>query len=68
MSVRIDRVALIAEMARRDINCNRLVELSGVSRVTITSVRSGKSCSKTSAEKLAQGLGVDVADIIEKGA
>lgn len=36
MSVRIDRVAMIAEMARRDINCNRLVELSGVSRVTVT--------------------------------
>lgn len=43
MSVRIDRVALIAEMARRGISCNRLVELSGVSRVTVTAVRNGKS-------------------------
>ena len=55
--MRIDRVKLIAEMARRDISCNRLVELSGVSRMTITAVRSGKSCS---------GLGVDVADIIKE--
>lgn len=62
--MRIDRVKLIAEMARRDINCNRLVELSGVSRPTLTSVRSGKSCSKETAEKLAAVLG---REIIEKG-
>lgn len=58
--MRIDRVKLIAEMARRDINCSRLVELSGVSRVTVTSVRSGKSCSKETAEKLAAVLGRDI--------
>ncbi len=62
--MRIDRVKLIAEMARRDINCNRLVELSGVSRPTLTAVRSGKSCSMETAEKLAAVLGND---IIEKG-
>ena len=58
--MRIDRVKLIAEMARRDINCSRLVELSGVSRVTVTSVRSGKSCSKETAERLAAVLGRDI--------
>lgn len=62
--MRIDRVKLIAEMARRDISCKRLVELSGVSRMTITAVRSGKSCSMETAEKLAAILG---RDIIEKG-
>lgn len=61
--MRIDRVKLIAEMARRDISCNRLVELAGVSRPTLTSVRSGKSCSMETAEKLAAVLG---RDIIEK--
>lgn len=60
MSVRVDRVALIAEMARRDISCNRLVELSGVSRVTVTAVRNGKSCSKETAEKLAAVLGREI--------
>lgn len=60
MSVRIDRVALIAEMARRDINCNRLVKLSGVSRVTITAVRNGKSCSQETADKLAAVLGCGI--------
>lgn len=62
--MRIDRVKLIAEMARRDISCNRLVELAGVSRPTLTAVRSGKSCSMKTAEKLASVLG---RDIIEKG-
>lgn len=57
MSIRIDRVAMIAEMARRDINCNKLVELTGVSRVTVTSVRNGKSCSKETTDKLASVLG-----------
>lgn len=60
MSVRIDRVAMIAEMARMGISCNRLVELSGVSRVTVTAVRNGKSCSKETAEKLAAMLGRDI--------
>lgn len=60
MSVRIDRVALVAEMARRNINCNRLVELSGVSRVTVTAVRNGKSCSQETADKLAAVLGRDI--------
>ena len=62
----IDRVALIAEMARKNISCMRLVELSGVSRVTITAARSGKSCSRETAEKLAAGLGVPVAKIIKE--
>lgn len=66
MSVQMDRVAIITEMARRHMSCNQLVELSGVSRVTITAARSGKSCSRETAEKLAAGLGVPVADIIEE--
>lgn len=60
MSVRIDRVAMIAEMARREMNCNRLAELSGLSRGTITSVKTGKSCSRGTAEKLAAVLGRDI--------
>ena len=67
MSVPINRVALIAGMAKRNINCNQLVELSGVSRVTITAARSGKSCSSKTAGKLAAGLGVSVAEIIKEG-
>lgn len=58
--MRIDRVALAAEMARRDINQKRLAELSGVSRVTITAVKTGKSCSADTANKLVKVLGPSI--------
>lgn len=60
MSVPMNRVAIITEMAQRHMTCNQLVELSGVSRVTITAVRNGKSCSRETADKLAAVLGRDI--------
>jgi len=44
------------------------MELSGVSRPTITAARSGKTISEETAKKLAAGLGVSVANIIKDGA
>lgn len=61
--MRIDRVTFAAALARADLNVKRLAEKSGVSRVTITAVKNGKSCSKDTAEKLAAVLG---REIIEK--
>ena len=58
--MRIDRVAFAAALARRDINQKRLAELSGVSRVTITAVKSGKTCSEDTARKLAAVLGPEL--------
>ena len=58
--MRIDRVAFAAALARRDINQKRLAELSGVSRVTITAVKSGKTCSEDNARKLAAVLGPEI--------
>ena len=51
-------------MIRRDMTQKQLAELSGVSRVTLTAVKSGKSRSRETADKLAAVLGHD---IIEKG-
>lgn len=61
--MRIDRVKFAAELARADLNLKRLAERAGLSRVTITSVKAGKPCSKTTAEKIAAGLGVQIKDI-----
>ena len=61
--MRIDRVTFAAALARADLNVKRLAEKSGVSRVTITAVKNGKSCSTDTAEKLAAVLG---REIIEK--
>lgn len=58
--MRIDRVAFATALAKKDINCKRLCELSGVSRVTITAIKSGKSCSKQTAEKLTAVLGREI--------
>ena len=48
-----------------DITGNGLAELAGVSRGTVTAVKSGKSCSAQTANKLAAILGHE---IIERGA
>lgn len=63
--MRIDRVKLAAELARRDMTQKKLSELSGVSRATINYVRGGKSCTDEVGRKIAKALGLEVAEIIE---
>lgn len=58
--MRINRVKFAAALAKKDITCLKLAELSGVSRVTITAVKSGKSCSAATAERLAAVLGNEI--------
>lgn len=60
MRRRIDRVKLVAAMARAELTGQQLAERSGVSRVTITAIRSGKSCSLETARKLTAILGEDI--------
>ena len=64
--LRIDRVKLIAEMARRNVTSIRLAEMSGVSRVTVSALRCGKTCTPETANKIARALGVDVIEIMEE--
>lgn len=63
--MRIDRIKLVTELARRDMTQKRLAELSGVSRVTINNVKAGKSCTDEVGQKIAEALKVDVTEIIE---
>ena len=49
--MRIDRVNFAAAMARADLNVKRLAELSGLSRGTITSVKTGKSVEQITRKK-----------------
>ena len=62
--MRISRERFAAAMARLDITGNDLAELAGVSRGTVAAVKSGKSCSMQTANKLAAILG---SEIIEGG-
>ena len=62
--MRIDRSKLACEMIRNDLNCNDLVRVSGLSRSTITAVRTGKSCSGNTAMAIARALGVSLESLI----
>lgn len=63
--MRIDRVKLVTEMARQDMTQLRLVELSGVSRATISGIQNGRSCSSRSAVKIADALNVPLVTLLE---
>lgn len=63
--MRIDRVKLATELARRDMSQKQLAELAGVSRATVNYIRSGKSCSDAVGQKIADALGVDLKKILE---
>lgn len=64
--MRIDRIKLITEMARQDVTGIQLAERAGVSRVTVSALRCGKTCTAETASKIARALGVDVTEIIEE--
>lgn len=55
--MKIDRITLIAEMAKQEMSVKKLSERSGVSRTTISALRSGKSGSSDTISKIAEALG-----------
>ena len=63
--MRIDRIKLIAEMARQGITSRALAEKAFISRVTISAMRCGKSVNENSARRVAQALGTKVTDLLE---
>lgn len=64
--MRLDRVKLIAEMARRNITSRELAEKALVSRVTVSAMRCGKSVTENSARSVARALGVELAELLEQ--
>lgn len=63
--MRIDRIKLITEMAKQEITINAVAEKAGLTRATVSAVKGGKSCKVETAEKLAAGLGVPLATLLE---
>lgn len=63
--MRLDRVKLIAEMARQNTTSSELAEKALVSRVTVSAMRCGKSVTENSARSVARALGVDVSELLE---
>lgn len=64
--MRIDRIKLSTELVKQDLTQTRLAEISGVSRVTINGIKSGRSCSDESAIKIAKALNVPIEKLLEK--
>ena len=64
--MRIHKVKFATELARADVSAKELASRTGVSRVTISAIKSGKSCASDTAKKLAEGLGVAVADLVQQ--
>lgn len=65
-SITVDRVAVIAEMARQNMTGEELAQKAGVGRSVVWKMRKGQPVWRTSAQHVARALGVDVAEIIEE--
>jgi Predicted transcriptional regulators len=63
--MKINNSKLMLIMAEVGITFSALSELSGVSRMTLSSIKNGKTCRPDLAGKIAKALNVPVMDIIE---
>ena len=65
-TVVVDRVKLIAEMARQSLTCEELAQKAGVGRAAIWKMRKNKPVWRTTAGHVANALGVSV-DSLKEG-
>lgn len=65
-NVRVNSLLMRVEMTRNRLTNDKLKDITGVSKATLSAVRNGKSCSYDTAAKIAEALGVDVTEILEK--
>ena len=63
--MRIDRIKLLVEMSKKDMNQRKLSKASGVSTTTINGIMSGRRCADKTGYKIAVALGIDVTKIME---
>ena len=64
-SARIDRIKLAVEAARHDMNMSDIAEKAGLSRGLVSNVRRGCSCRQSTAQRIADALGVELETILE---
>ena len=64
--MRIDKAKLAYELAKRELRQNRLAELSGVSRVTVSAISCGKTIAPGTAQKIADALKMPVEQLVEQ--
>lgn len=59
-SIVVDRVKVIAEMARQNLSCEELAQKAGVGRSAVIKMRKGQPVWRTTAGHVANALGVSV--------
>lgn len=65
-SVTVDRVKVIAEMARQNITGEELAQKAGVGRSAVQKMRKGQAVWRTTAGHVAGALGVSVESLMEQ--
>lgn len=65
-SVTVDRVKVIAEMARQNITGEELAQKAGVGRSAVQKMRKGQAVWRTTAGHVAAALGVSVESLTEQ--
>lgn len=63
--MRIDRIKLVSELAKRDMTQSKLAELAGISRATVNYIKAGKSCTDEVGKKIADALQIPVSELLE---
>ncbi len=66
-SIVVDRVKVIAQMARLDITGEELAQKAGVGRSAVIKMRMGQAVWRTTAQHVAHALGVEIEDLLEHG-
>ena len=64
--MRIDRIKLKTELARREMKQSKLAEVAGVSKGTLSGVANGRSCNEITARKIAKALEMPLDELKEE--
>lgn len=64
--MRLNRKVLACAMIDREINQKELSKLSNVSRITVSAIANGKSCTYETGVKIANALNMKLDDLLEK--
>lgn len=64
-SITVDRIKVIAEMARQDLTGEELARKAGVGRSAVIKMRKGQAVWRTTATHVARALGMNLEDLKE---
>lgn len=64
--MQIDKKKLACAMIDADLNTKQLAEKAGLSRVTVSYLKNGKSCSEETLEKIAKALKLNKNSLIKR--